>query len=119
MLLIGAAVAVILPRESTSASGGSREIRLVVRDMTYYEEGQNTPNPTLHVRRGEQVRLLLRNEDVGMSHDVAIRAWNTGTGIINGRGEAVVAFRAPATAGEETYACTPHGQMMRGTIRVE
>ena len=50
---------------------------------------------------------------------LAIRAWNTGTGIVNGRGEAAVEFRAPVTPGEEAYACTPHGEMMRGTIRVE
>jgi plastocyanin len=30
-----------------------------------------------------------------------------------------VEFRAPDRAGEETYACTPHSELMRGTIRVE
>jgi plastocyanin len=118
-VLIGAAAAAILPRVVTSASAGAREIHLVVRDMTYYAEGQDTPNPTLHVRRGERVRILLRNDDAGMSHDFAVRAWNKGTGIVNGRGDAAVELTAPGTAGEETYACTPHGEMMRGTIRVE
>ena len=42
-----------LPPESTSAPASiAREIRLVVREMTYYVEGEHTPNPTLHVRRG-------------------------------------------------------------------
>ena len=91
----------------------------MVRDMTYYLEGEHAPNPTLHVRRGEQIRILLRNEDAGMSHDVAIRAWNTGTGLVSGKGDAAVEFTAPRTPGEEIYACTPHGEMMRGTIRVE
>jgi plastocyanin len=119
VLVAGAAAAAILPRIARSSSSGAREIHLVVRDMTYYLEGQDTPNPTLHVRRGEPVRILLRNEDAGMSHDFAIRAWNRGTGVIEGRGDAAVEFTAPDAPGEETYACTPHGEMMRGTIRVE
>ena len=119
VVLIGTAAAAVLPRVVTSASGGVREIHLVVRDMTYYAEGQDTPNPTLLVRRGEHVRILLRNDDAGMSHDFAVRAWNKGTGIVNGRGDAAVELTAPRTAGEATYACTPHGEMMRGTIRVE
>jgi plastocyanin len=119
VVLAGAAAAAILPRIAWSSSAGVREIHLVVRDMTYYAEGQDAPNPTLHVRRGEPVRILLRNEDAGMSHDFAIRAWNRGTGVIEGRGDAAVEFTAPDAPGEETYACTPHGEMMRGTIRVE
>ncbi|MEP6916513.1 MAG: hypothetical protein ABJC89_12745 [Acidobacteriota bacterium] len=119
VLLAGVAAAAILPRIAWSSSNGVREIHLVVRDMTYYADGQDTPNPTLHVGRGEQVRILLRNEDAGMSHDFAIRAWSRGTGVIDGRGDAAVEFTAPDSPGVETYACTPHGEMMRGTIRVE
>jgi plastocyanin len=117
--IAGAAVAALLPSAVWSSSGSTREIRLVVRDMTYYVEGEGAPNPTLRVAPGEHVRVLLRNDDAGMSHDFAIRAWNTGTGIVNGLGEAAVEFTAPQTAGEETYACTPHGEMMRGTIRID
>jgi plastocyanin len=119
-MFVGAAtVAAILPRTVSSSSGAAREIRLVVRDMTYYVDGGGEANPTLRVRRGERVRILLRNEDAGMTHDFAIRAWDAGTRLIDGRGEAVSEFRVPDRAGEATYACTPHGEMMRGTIRVE
>jgi hypothetical protein len=118
-VLLGLVLAATLPRVASSSFGGVREIHLVARDMAYYLDGQDEPNPTLVVRRGEQVRILLRNLDAGMSHDFSVRAWKKGTGVINGLGEAAIELRAPRAPGEETYACTPHGEMMRGTIRVE
>jgi plastocyanin len=119
MLLGAATIAAILPRMPSSSDDTVREIRLVARDMTYYVEGNTEPNPTLHVRRGERVRIVLQNEDKGMSHDFAIPAWNAVTRRIDGHGESSIEFRAPGAALEETYVCNPHGQMMRGTIRVE
>jgi hypothetical protein len=118
-VLIGLALAATLPRVASTDAGGVREIHLVARDMAFYLDGQGDPNPTLVLRRGERVRILLRNADPGMSHDFAVRAWKKGTGVINGVGEAAIDFRAPRAAGSEAYACTPHGEMMRGTIRVE
>jgi len=113
------ALAVILPRVVSSSSDGVREIHLVARDMTYYIEGQHDPNPTLHISRGEHVRIRLSNRDPGMSHDFGVRAWKKGTGLIVGSGDAVVELRAPRVPGDIVYSCTPHGEMMRGTIRIE
>jgi plastocyanin len=118
-MLLAMALAAILPRVASSSSGEVREIHLVARDMAFYLDGQDEPNPTLVVRRGEAVRILLRNMDAGMSHDFGVRAWRKGTGAINGLGEAAIVLRAPVATGTETYECTPHAQMMRGTIRVE
>ena len=119
-LLLGvAAVAAVVPREFAPGAGGIREIRLVARDMSFYLEGQTDPNPVLLLQRGERVRLVLRNEDAGMSHDVAVRAWSAGTPVVQGRGQSAVELRAPDSPGDAVYACTPHGEMMRGTIRVE
>jgi FtsP/CotA-like multicopper oxidase with cupredoxin domain len=112
-------LAAFLPNVVSSRSDDAREIHLVVRDMTYYLDGQGDPNPTLHVRRGERVRIRLTNRDVGMSHDFGVRAWQRGTGLIAGPGEAAIEFVAPQAPGEEIYACTPHGEMMRGTMRIE
>jgi plastocyanin len=117
-VLLGITLAAILPRVASS-SAPSREIHLVARDMAFYLDGQGEPNPTLVVRRGERVRVRLTNLDQGMSHDFRVRAWKRGTPVVNGIGEAAIELRAPAAAGAETYACTPHGEMMRGTIRVE
>jgi plastocyanin len=115
-----ALAATLLPMIASSGSDDVREIRLVVRNMSFYVEGQMEPNPTLTVRAGEQVRLVLRNEEPGMRHDFAVGAWAIRTRMLADRGEAdTVTFRVPAERGEQTYQCTPHAKMMHGTIRVE
>jgi hypothetical protein len=120
VLLSIATIVAIGPRVAPSGNGGPvREIRLVVRDMTYFADGSTAPNPTLTVHRGEQVRVVLRNEDAGMIHDFAVRAWNVRTARLDAGEEAVIEFDAPEQPGTGTYSCTPHGETMRGTIRVE
>ena len=47
--------------------------------MTFYLDGQADPNPTLRLRAGETVRLVLRNDDEGMTHDFAIPGWKAAT----------------------------------------
>ena len=96
-----------------------REVRLVIRDMTYYLEGQNQPNPTLTLRAGERVKLQLRNEDEGMQHDFRVRAWEVGTSVIDGKGSDSVTFRVPELRGAHVYSCTPHPSSMRGVIEIE
>lgn len=99
---------------------GPREIRIVARNMTFYLQGDKTPNPTLRVRAGEEVRLILTNEEPGIDHDFAIRPWKVGTKLLKGNGEDAITFRVPGTAGAEiAYICTPHFGMMRGTILIE
>jgi plastocyanin len=118
------AAAALLPIVGASgeraASTAPREIRLVVKDMTFYLEGHREPNPTLRVRAGEQIRLVLRNDQPGMSHDLAIKPWQVQTPVLEKKGEeAVVSFRVPDRAGTATYTCTPHAEMMRGSISIE
>jgi plastocyanin len=96
-----------------------REIRIVARDMTFYLEGQTDPNPTLRLRAGETVRLVLRNEDEGMRHDFAIPDWKAATKRIERGEETSVTFRAPDGPSSQGYKCRPHGAIMRGTILVE
>jgi plastocyanin len=103
-----------------SARGpGPREIRIVARDMTFYVEGQSDPNPTLRLRAGETVRLVLRNDDEGMTHDFAIPDWKAATKRVEGGQESTVTFRAPDHPSSQTYRCRPHSAIMRGTILVE
>jgi hypothetical protein len=113
------ALALFMPQRAATSSGEIRIIHLAVRDMTYYVEGRTEPNPTLHVRRGERVVVIVSNHDVGMKHDFGVDAWQTRTRPIDGIGETRVEFVAPETPGETVYSCTPHGSMMHGTIRVE
>ena len=123
--LAGAALMVtaLLPIIAASRASGTpspREIRMVVRDMTFYIEGQDEPNPALRLRAGERIRLVLRNEDPGMSHDLAVSGWKLQTPLLNERGaEAVVIFQVPEVRGTYTYSCTPHATIMRGDIQVE
>jgi plastocyanin len=124
VVLLGAAALVPLLAGNADIFGGSdrgspvREIHLVAKDMTFYVEGQNSPNPTLDVRLGERIRLVFRNVDPGMSHDFTIRSWSVGTRVLKGKGEDAIEFTVPRTRGAHAYTCTPHSQMMGGTIVV-
>jgi len=99
-----------------------REITLVARGMAFYLPGDSTPNPRLVVERGEAVRLLLRNADRGMPHDVAVPDGDGGweaSGEVRGMDEtAELSFRAPEAAGGYEYICTLHSRMMRGVLEV-
>ena len=109
--------AALLPAASRTPA---REITLVARGMALYLEGDpSAPNPTIKVKAGERVRIVLRNEDRGMTHDFAVPSIEVGLNAIkwNERGE--IAFDVPATPGRYEYVCRPHLLMMRGTIQVE
>lgn len=113
------ALAFLIPHGASTSSGEVRIIHLVVRDMAYYVNGHKDANPTLHIRRGERVQIIVKNQDAGMNHDFGVAAWQTRTRLIDGLGEAGVEFVAPPVPGEAVYSCTPHGAMMHGTIRIE
>ena len=74
---LGILAATLLPMLASSPADDVHEIRLVVRDMNFYVEGESQPNPTLSVKAGEQVRLVLKNEDPGMQHDFVVKAWDS------------------------------------------
>jgi plastocyanin len=130
LLLVVAATGAlaIVPRVAGSVVDGTgigstgsqtvREVHLVVRDMTFYVDGAGDPNPTLYARPGERVRLVLQNTDVGMSHDFVIRSWSVKTRLLKGKGEDRVEFTVPDTRGAHVYTCSPHAEMMGGTIVV-
>jgi plastocyanin len=103
----------------SARSPAPRELRIVARDMTFYLEGQPAANPTLRLRAGESIRLVLRNEDEGMTHDFAIPGIGAATKRLEAGEEASIAFRAPARPGTQPYTCRPHARIMRGTILIE
>lgn len=122
-IAIAAMVFTLLPmRASTSfsTSAGPRVVKLVVRDMAFYVDGNAEPNPILVLKAGEHVRIHLRNEEPGMRHDFAIKAWDVATRLLEDRGqEDTIDFQVPETRGTTAYTCTPHSKMMSGTLQIE
>ncbi len=109
-------LAAMLPALSSTPS---REITLVVRGMAFYlPDDPSTPNPELVVRAGERVRVVLRNDERGMTHDFAVPALGAGLDPIRWNESDEVTFDAPETPGAYAYECRPHRLMMRGTLRV-
>lgn len=111
VMLLGAfAVALVQPPV--------REITLVSRGMAFYAEDGDTPNPTLNVKAGERVRIVLRNQDRGIQHDFAVPAFRTALDPVDWDDSGDVTFDVPGTPGIFEYRCRPHMLMMRGRIVV-
>lgn len=120
VVLMLAAGAVALARWGPASDGPTREIRLVARGMAFYVGADPTPNPTITVRPGERIRIVLENRDRGMTHDFAVPALNAATAAIDWNEGASVVIEAPTTPGEYEYVCRPHAALnMRGAIIVE
>ncbi len=113
------ASALFIPHNASTSSGEVRVIHLVVHNMAYHVAGRDQPNPTLHLRRGERVQNILTTQDAGMNHVFGVDAWQKRTTLIDGIGEARIELVAPSVPGDALYSCTPHGALMRGTIRVQ
>ena len=109
-------VVALLPARSSTPT---REVTLVAKGMAFYLEGDpGTPNPTLEVKAGERLRVVLRNQDRGMTHDFAVPAAAAAMRAIGWNVSGEVIFDVPDTPGVYEYVCRPHALMMRGTIRV-
>ena len=96
-----------------------REITLVTRGMAFYVEGDlDRPNPTLEVKAGERVRIVVRNEERGMTHDFSVPAAQAATELLNWNEQDAVTFDVPDTPGTYEYFCQPHRLMMKGRLVV-
>jgi plastocyanin len=97
----------------------AREIHLVVKGMAFYLEGDlETANPTIQVKAGERVRVVVRNEDRGLTHDFAVPSAGATMKAITWNQSGEVVFDVPENPGTYEYVCQPHRLMMRGTIEV-
>lgn len=122
IVAVAMACAALVPIVLASRGGdpAPRDVRVVVRDMAFYVDGQETPNPTLRFKAGEKIRLVLRNEDGGMNHDLVISDWDVATKTLNEKGqEDTIVFRVPRSRSTAGYKCTPHPQMMQGSVQVD
>lgn len=109
----------VWPGEVAHSANAPREIVLVARDMSFYLDGAGAENPTLRLKAGEDIRLVLRNEEPGVTHDVVVSAWKVATRRLQARERDAVVFRVPDVPGRYEYLCNPHASMMRGIIEVE
>lgn len=95
----------------------SREIVLVARDMAFYLEGSDVPNPAIVVKPGTDVRIVVRNEDQGITHGFAV-GLHTAIDRIQAGTAASLSFHVPRDRGRHEYVCPPHAQMMTGVLLV-
>jgi len=115
-LLVGGGIALSV---RAAVRSEPRELTLIARDMAFYLPGDPTPNPTLVVGRGERVRITLRHEDPGMTHDFAVESRGVATDPLRRTGTTTaVVFHAPGRPGESEYVCTFHRLMMKGVLKV-
>lgn len=97
----------------------TREVTLVVKGMAFYLDSDlTTPNPTIEVKAGERVRVVVRNQDRGLTHDFAVPVIGAVMHEIPWNQSDEVVFDVPDKPGIYEYICQPHRLMMRGTIRV-
>ena len=98
----------------------TREIHLVARDMAFYlADDPRTANPTITVSAGETVRIVLRNDERGISHDFALPIADASTRTLAWSEQGEVTVTVPSQPGTYEYVCRPHRAMMRGVIKVQ
>jgi plastocyanin len=113
------ALAAALPlgaRPSTTTT--PRTIVLTARQMAFHVEGASGTNPMIELTAGERVRFVLRNEDRGIAHDLAVPSLALAVAPVSDVGENTLEVSVPDRPGAYEYRCTPHAQMMRGTLRI-
>jgi plastocyanin len=96
----------------------SREVVLVVRNMSFYLEGSDVPNPTLVAAPGEQLRVTIRNEEPGITHGFGVESISASIQDLHPGTTQSLSVQAPDRPGRYEYVCPPHAQMMRGVLQV-
>jgi len=99
-------------RGSLESETNVRTIVIIAKDMKF-----NETNPTLKVAFGERIRIVFRNEDAGMKHDLMIEDLGLRTPVLQPGQEAIIEFLAQ-TEGTFEYFCSIHPISMRGILLV-
>jgi len=102
------------------SKGRPREINLVAQNMTFYlEDNAQVINPVINVFPGEHIRVVLKNEDRGMTHYFSIPSIDAATAGVSWNHKKEIVFVAPMESGAYDYICHPHLLKMRGILRVQ
>jgi plastocyanin len=116
-IAVGVLTAVLAPAMTLEPD---RELTLVVRGMAFYVDGDfDRPNPTIALKAGERVRIVVRNDERGITHDFAVPALGEATNLLTWNESDDVTFDAPVRRGVYEYVCNPHRAMMKGTLTVD
>lgn len=91
-----------------------QEIVLIAKEMVY-----NTNNPTLILKVGQPVRIIIINEDKGMLHDFVIEELDINTSAPLEYGQSEVINFIPVKKGKYEYFCSYHAKMMRGKVIIK
>jgi len=91
-----------------------QEIVLIAKEMAY-----NTNNPSLILKVGQPVRIIIINEDKGMLHDFVIEELDISTSGPLEYGQLEVINFVPTKKGKYEYFCSYHAKMMRGRVIIK
>jgi plastocyanin len=94
-------------------TGLSREILLTTHGVAFYlPDRPNEPNPTIALKKGETVKLTLRNDEPGkILHCFRVGGLKVKTTEDLATGESEVLTFTPKQAGTFPYACLMHAGM--------
>lgn len=120
MIVVVSATGVVLA--SIAQGAVSREITIVAKNMVFSVpslESSGEANPTIIVKRGQRVTIVLRNDDAGMQHDLVIEGLDVRLEVVSCGETTRVTFTVPREPGEYVYLCSFHPRRMRGVFVVE
>ena len=120
MMVVVSATGVVLA--SIAQGAVSREITIVAKNMVFSVPSLETSgevNPTITVKRGQRVTIVLRNDDAGMQHDLVIEGLDVRLEVVSCGETTRLTFTAPREPGEYVYLCSFHPRRMRGVFVVE
>lgn len=120
MIVVVSATGVVLA--SIAQGAVSREITIVAKNMVFSVpslESSGEANPTIIVKRGQRVTIVLRNDDAGMQHDLVIEGLDVRLEVVSCGETTRLTFTVPREPGEYVYLCSFHPRRMRGVFIVE
>lgn len=119
IVLVGATGVVV---SSTTPGRAGREMTIVARNMAFTIESpvsSGQANPTITVKTGQKITIVLRNDDPGMQHDLVIQGLSVQIEKVSFGETTRITFIAPREPGTYIYLCRFHPMSMRGVFIVE
>jgi len=120
MIVVASATGAVLA--SMAQGAVSREITMVAKNMVFNVpslESSGEANPTITLKRGQKITIILRNDDAGMLHDLLIEGLDVRLEAVSFGETTRLTFTVPREPGKYVYLCSFHPTRMRGVFIVE